>query len=304
MNILKNTTLIISSLLICFPLLSQEFQAGQPVSAIDESGKRVFKSNNVKVYGSFYFAESCTFDSDRNLILAMNSGQFRDNGPNDAYVSLLYPDGSVHTPKWIGATRDGLELNDPLGSAISDGKLYTVDIDYLRVFDLKTGNPLNSIQVPGSSGMNGIAVTNDGTVYASNTRNPEVVFKISPDGSSSVFSKHESLSLPNGVAIDNDGNIVVVNMGDNKVITFNRDGGVVKTDYADESGGDGIVIMKDGTKYVTSVRHGSVSKIDENGNVSVIARGIPNAASMCYDSIQNQLVIPMNSNYALGFIKL
>ena len=113
-------------------ILAQEFQAGAPISAIDESGKRVFTTDNVKVYGSFYFSESCTFDSERNLILAMNSGKFRADGPNDAYVSLLNPDGSVHTPKWIGATRDGLELNDPLGSAISKGKLYTVDIDYLR----------------------------------------------------------------------------------------------------------------------------------------------------------------------------
>ena len=88
-------------------LYAQEFQAGAPISAIDESGDRVFTTDNVKVYGSFYFSESCTFDSDRNLILAMNSGKFRADGPNDAYDSLLNPDGSVHTPKWIRATRDG-----------------------------------------------------------------------------------------------------------------------------------------------------------------------------------------------------
>ena len=285
-------------------LHAQEFQAGAPISAIDESGNRVFTTDNVKVYGSFYFSESCTFDSERNLILAMNSGKFRADGPNDAYVSLLNPDGSVHTPKWIGATRDGLELNDPLGSAISEGKLYTVEIDYLRIFDLSSGKPLSSIKVDGATGMNGIGVSSDGTVYASNTRNPEVVFQINPDGSSAVFSDHESLALPNGVAIDNDGNIVVVNMGDNKVITFDQNGNIKKTEYAAESGGDGIVIMEDGTKYVTSVRHGSVSKFSNDGDVSVIARGIPNAASMCYDSIQNQLVIPMNSNYAMGFIQL
>ena len=31
-------------------------------------------SNNVKVYGSFHFAESCTYDPTRNLIVAMNAG--------------------------------------------------------------------------------------------------------------------------------------------------------------------------------------------------------------------------------------
>jgi hypothetical protein len=93
-------------------------------------------------------------------------------------------------------------------------------------------------------------------------------------------------------------------MGDNKVITFSESGDILKTEYAAESGGDGIVIMEDGSKYVTSVRHGSVSKFASDGRVSVIARGIPNAASMCYDSTQNQLIIPMNGNYALGFIQL
>ena len=36
----------------------------------------------------------------------------------------------------------------------------------------------------------------------------------------------------------------------------------------------------------------------------IIASGIPSAASMCYDSRQNQLVIPLNPNNALAFISL
>ena len=70
-----------------------------------------------------------------------------------------------------------------------------------------------------------------------------------------------------------------------------------------EAGNDGVVILPDGTKYVSSVRFGSVSKIDSRG-AEIIASGIPSAASMCYDSIQNQLVIPMNPNYSLAFIRL
>ena len=71
-----------------------------------------------------------------------------------------------------------------------------------------------------------------------------------------------------------------------------------------EGGNDGVVILPDGTKYVSSVRFGSVSHIDTNGNARLIAQGIPSAASMCYDSTQHQLVIPMNPHYALAFIKL
>ena len=135
-------------------------------------------SDNVTVYGSFHFSESCTFDPNKNLILAMNAGNRGDTGEDDGYVSLINPDGSVHTPKWIGATRDGLELHDPLGSAISSGVLYTVDSGHVRQFDLQSGRPLRSVPVPGSTLLNGIAVADDGTVYASNTRPVGQIWKV------------------------------------------------------------------------------------------------------------------------------
>ena len=65
-----------------------------------------------------------------------------------------------------------------------------------------------------------------------------------------------------------------------------------------------VVVTADGTKYVSSVRHGSVSRIRPGQEAEIIASGIPSAASMCYDSIQHQLVIPLNPNYALAFVRL
>jgi hypothetical protein len=65
-----------------------------------------------------------------------------------------------------------------------------------------------------------------------------------------------------------------------------------------------VVVLADGTKYVSSVRFGSVSRIRPGGQAEIIASGIPSAASMCYDSVQHQLVIPLNSNFALAFVPL
>jgi hypothetical protein len=292
------------SALACGSALAQEFVAGEPIGATNESGQRVPMSDNVKVYGSFYFSESCVFDPERNLILAMNIGAGGASTENDGYVSLINPDGSVHTPKWIGATRDGLELISPFGSAIANGKLYTVDSRMLRIFDLETGAPIDSIAIEGSTFVNGIAVADDGTAYISNTPMPERIYKVTPDGEVSVFADGAPLARPNGVAMDNDGNIVVVNMTDNKVLTYNPAGEVINTEYAVEAGNDGLVILPDGTKYTSSVRFGSVSKIVPGQEAEIIAEGIPSAASMCYDSIQNQLVIPLNGNFALAFIPL
>jgi hypothetical protein len=295
------------------PAAPGPYRVGTPLGATNEAGVATPLSDNVKVYGSFHFSESCTFDPQRNLILAMNAGNPNNTQDgrvvsevNDGFVSFINPDGSVHTAKWIGVTRDGLTLNHPLGSAISDGVLYTVDGAVLRTFDLATGNPGKTVDLAGAGAtfLNGIGVTADGTAYISNTRPPETIFKVTADGTVSKFVEGAPLAVPNGVAIDNDGNIVVVNIGANTVLTFNPAGELVRTENAAEAGNDGVVVTEDGTKYVSSVRFGSVSRIRPGRPAEVIASGIPAAASMCYDSVQKQLVIPMNPNNALAFIPL
>ncbi len=286
------------------PTTPGPFKAGEPLATVNEKGVATPMSDNVKVYGSFNFAESCTFDPARNVIVAMNAGAADNLIPNDGFVSLINPDGSVHTSKWIGATRDSLTLNQPLGSAISNGVLYTVDQGVLRSFDLASGKPLKDVTVTGATFLNGIGVTADGTAYISNSRAPESILRVTADGTTSVFLEGAPLAAPNGVAIDNDGNIVVVNIGNNSVLTFNPEGELILTETAVEGGNDGVVITEDGTKYVSSVRFGSVSRIRPGEQAEVIASGVPSAASMCYDSVQKQLVIPMNPNNSLAFIKL
>ena len=77
----------------------------------------------------------------------------------------------MHTSKWIGATRDGLTLVHPLGSAIQGGTLYVNDGNIIRTFDLKTGAPKQAFEVNEATNLNGIGVASDGTIYASNTGN-------------------------------------------------------------------------------------------------------------------------------------
>lgn len=278
--------------------------AGSALSTVNESGVLSPMSDNVKVFGSFHFTESCTFDQERNLILSMNVGNFGDDVDPDGFVSLINPDGSVHTAIWIGRGLGGVTLNNPIGSAIRNGILYTVDGTSVLSFDLKTGAPLKSVVVDGATFLNGIGVVDDGTVYASNSREPEKVFKVTAGGVSSVFAEGAPLATPNGVAVDNDGNIVIVNMKDNAVLTFDPAGKLIRIERAAEGGNDGVVITEDGTKYVSSVHFGSVSRIHPGKDAEIIASGIPSAASMCYDSIQKQLVIPMNPNNALAFVPI
>jgi outer membrane protein assembly factor BamB len=304
------------------PPATKPFVAGQPLG-VTLDGKYTPMSRNVKVYGAVVNAESCSYDAVRGLIVVPNRGADQSQIPNDGFVSLLNHDGSVHTVKWIGATRDGLTLNHPLGSDIVNGLLYVADIDggttateptvaVIRKFDMKTGAPAGELRVSQSPGINDIAVTADGTIYGTQTRVPaqkpdpghSKVFRITAAGVVSELIVGPPLRAPNGIALDNDGNLVVVNIDNNEVLTFTLDGRLLKTEHAVQAGNDGLVIMKDGTKYVSSVRQGGVSRIRPGQPAELIASGIPNAASMCYDSGANQLVIPMNPNNGVAIIPL
>jgi sugar lactone lactonase YvrE len=280
------------------PAASQPFVAGTPLQ----------QTANAKTYGGFRFSESISYDAERDLYVAVNAGMAQDVVPNDGYVALINPDGTAHTLKWIGVNRNGLTLNHPLGSDIANGRLYVVDIDTVRWFDVKTGSPMGAVAVPGVSRFNDLEVAPDGTVYATQTgdANPAnwKVYKITPAGESSVFASGAPLNLPNGIAFDPKGNIVVVNIGSSDVLTFSPAGQLLATEQSTDAGNDGLVILPDGTKYVSSVRQGTVARIRPGQKAELVASGIPSAASMTYDSKRNRLVIPMNDWNAITIVDL
>jgi hypothetical protein len=83
----------------------------------------------------------------------------------------------------------------------------------------------------------------------------------------------------------------VVNIGSEDVLTFPPSGQLLRTVKAVQAGNDGLVILTNGTKYVSSVQNGGVSRIRPGQPADLVAQNIPNGASMCYDAGANQLVI-------------
>ena len=95
---------------------------------------------------------------------------------------------------------------------------------------------------------------------------------------------------------------MVVTVLTNDVLTFSPSGELLRTEHTVDAGNDGLAIRADGTKYVCSVRQGTVSRIRPGQTAEVIASGIPNAASMVHDPKRNRLVIPMNNWNAITFV--
>ncbi len=278
---------------------AEPFAAGEPLELMP----------NTRVFGSFHFAESCSYDPVRDLYVAPSAGNRAGGLADDGYVSLINPDGTVHTLKWIGASRAGLTLNSPLGSDIVNGLLYVVDANVVRWFDMTTGEPTGSVEVEGAARFNDIEVSEDRTMYLSQTGSPdgsipERIYQVSPDGIGSIFVDGPPLSRPNGVAFDPDGNVVVVNVGSADVLTFSPEGRLVATEQTLDPANDGLVILPDGTKYVSSVGNGTIARIRVGRPPELVASGIPGAASICHDSRRNRIIVPMNNGNALAFVEL
>jgi hypothetical protein len=308
------------------PVGPRQYTVGNPLGlpiVPSADGRFAPISANVKAYGSVYSAESCSYDPERRLVVIPNRGVPQTVRANDAWITLLNPDGSIHTSRWIGVQNAGIQrdsliprlmLNEPFGSDIVNGVLYLADRDgdtapdvpavsVIRRFDMKTGVPLADIRVPDAPWFNDIAVARDGAVYGTATGAGQV-WRVQPSGQASVFVQGPPLNRPNGVAVDRDGNVVVVNTGSDSVLTFSGAASLLRTERAAQAGSDGIVIMQDGTKYVSSVVNGGISRIRPGQPAELIAENIPNAASMCFDAGARQLVIPMNANNAVAIVKI
>jgi len=338
LSALPVATALLLAMVLAPPGVAQEapssYPTGNPVGVpTSPSADREYEpaSSNVTMYGALYSAESCTYDPERDVIVVPNRGAPQSARTNDAFVSFINRDGSVRTPRWIGVQSPSeradldppLTLNHPLGSDIAHGILHLADqnggtseddpsVAVVRQFDLQTGRPVGEIRIEDASWINDIEVTADSTIYVTQTGDlgddPDAstwrVWEIAPDGTPSVLIEGAPLRQPNGLGIDRNGNLVVVNYGNDEVLTFSRDGELLTTETAAQPGGDGLVIMPDGTKYTSSVGEGGLSRIRPDGSTELIARNIPSAASMCYDPKGHQLVVPMNPNNGLAFVAL
>src|SRR5436190_5707922 len=159
----------------------QPYQLGNPLGLPTNpapNGTFSPMSSNVKVYGAIYSAESCSYDADRGVIVVPNRGVAQNVQANNAWISFINHDGSVHTARWIGIANPGpqrtnstppLALNEPFGSDIVNGILYLADRDggtgpadpsvsVVRTFNMKTGMPGNEYKTEKVAGFNDLAI--------------------------------------------------------------------------------------------------------------------------------------------------
>ena len=238
---------------------------------------------------------------------------------NNGFISRVYPDGTVAQLKWIEGGVAGVTLNGPKGLALVNDVLYVSDIDYVRMFDRVTGEPLGQIAVPYVpffTWLNDLAAGPEGDVYASDSAlgmlcpppavfcpsGTDALYRITRDGTLTLVAFDPELQGPNGlVALGK--NLFYVPIWGTRVHRLNPSGKLRSEAQLSATFLDGIVRLTNGSLLVSSWIPPAIHWIDPTrANVAIIktfaivdpanplANEVP--ADIGYDRTRDRLLIP------------
>jgi glucose/arabinose dehydrogenase len=116
----------------------------------------------------FLAPQAALHDPDEDVYLVSNSNGAAGEADGNGFISRVSPEGARVTLKWIDGA-NGAGLDAPKGLALSGDKLYVADINVVRSFDRKTGEPLGKVAILTAHDLDALAVAPDGTLYVSDT---------------------------------------------------------------------------------------------------------------------------------------
>lgn len=237
--------------------------------------------------------ESVLYDKKRHLIYAsnINGHWLKKNGKG--FISKIDLKGHIITEKWI----TGLE--GTTGMTMLNDKLYVADFETIVEIDVDKGNILKRHKVEGAERINDLTVTNDGTIYASDTPK-EKLFTFKNGESTLVL---DSLGYPNGLLAKKE--FLLIGLAKKEAL--------FKMDYKTKiltkitegiKYPDGIVEICEGN-YIVSSWDGVIYHVTSNGEKTILLDTISeniNAADMDYIPEHNMLLVPaMSSNKLMAY---
>jgi len=277
---------------------------GKPVEPADAGGAAAAEPTELK---GFDVPESVLYDGEADVYLVSNIAGDPTAKDDNGYISRVKADGTIEALKWIDPTKEGVTLNAPKGTAILGEILFVADIDVVRMFDRKTGEPKGELAIEGATFLNDLSVI-DGVLWLSDTgikfgasgpepTHTDAIYRISPETKEikKVISGDE-LGHPNGVAGISDTEVRVVTFGTGEVYKVTLDGETGKRDEIvklPKGQLDGVVEMPDSSLLVSSWEAKAVYRVDEDGQTTELITGVESPADIGFDSRHRKLLIPL-----------
>lgn len=237
--------------------------------------------------------ESVLYDKKRQIIYAsnINGHWLKKNGKG--FISKIDLKGTIISEKWI------IGLEGTTGMAMLNDELYVADFETIVEIDVDKGNILKRHKIEGAERINDLTVTNDGTIYASDTPK-EKLFTFKNGKSALVL---DSLGYPNGLLAKKD--FLLIGLAKKEAL--------FKMDYQTKAltkitdgikYPDGIIEICDGN-YIVSSWDGVIYYVTSNGDKTTLLDTTSekiNAADIDYIPEHNMLLVPaMSSNKLMAY---
>lgn len=138
--------------------------------------------------------ESVLFDVQSNLIYVTNIDGDATEKDGNGFISILDANGKMKTLKWVTG------LNAPKGQAIYKDNLFVSDIDELVIIGIKDAKINQRIKVEHAKFLNDVTVSNDGSIYISDSQDNKIY--IYKDGKLSIWKEDKIINNSNGLWAD------------------------------------------------------------------------------------------------------
>lgn len=211
------------------------------------------------------FVDAITADAEGNLYVSdyFGGGNFSNIQGTD--IMKVAPDGTVS----IYATG----FDGPLGQAWdSEGNLY---VSNWNTGEVRRATPDGEVTVfaEGFNGPSGLAMGPDNNLYVAAYLANNFIYRVTPNGTVSVFSESSEFNGPVGIVFDDNGVLHVANYNDGKIFALEADGTPRQIAQIRGPAGFNIGYMTyaAGNFYSTAIGENKIYKIAPEGEVSVFA---------------------------------
>jgi sugar lactone lactonase YvrE len=179
--------------------------------------------------------------------------------------------------------------------------LYVADINVVRQFDAKTGEPKADIKIDGTTFLNDIAPAPDGGVYVTDSgldakfqsTGTDAIYHIGKDGKVKAIIKDKGLSGPNGMAAGADGSVWVVTFGSGEIYQIDAKGKKIAPQKLPKGQLDGVVVLDGGDVLVSSWEGSVVFRGKPGGEWKPVVENVKSPADIGWDSKRKRVLIPI-----------
>ena len=254
----------------------------------------------------FATPESVLFDPKSGGYFVSNINGSPLEKDDNGFISVLHHTGKVHELKWIDGAAKDVVLNAPKGMGIAHGRLYVADIDVVRMFDIKSAEPLGEIPVKGATFLNDIAVGPDQTIYVSDSglttefkaSGTDAIYTINKANQVKVLIKDANLGRPNGLLVAG-GVVLVATFGTGEMYGVAQNGERSKPVRVAKGQLDGLVRVNERDVLVSSWGSKSVLMGKPGGVFEPIIEDLRAPADLGFDSDRKRVLVPLFQDNAV-----